>query len=245
MHYSFINSIIMRKIVLSFIFAAVIFSCGNAQQLSIIGGLNMSNMTEKDNDENYSKEEEYKIRFGGHGGLLYTHNFTDQLGIETGVMFNTKGFRVNFEEEFIFENGPQKSTEEMIKYKVHANLNYIDIPVMLKFNHDLNEKVSLIGYTGPALGIAVGGKFKTKAEFMGETEEDTEDVNFGNDPEEDDFKRIDLGLMMGAGVMISNFRVGLMYNQGLLNISPYTENGFVSRNRVLSIGIGYNIDMRR
>lgn len=245
MHYSLINNIIMRKIFLSFIFAAVVFSSSQAQQLSILGGLNMSNMTEKDDDENYSKEGEYKIRLGGHAGLLYTYNFSDKLGIETGVMFNTKGFRLKFEEEEFFEENPQKSSSEMIKYKVNVNLNYIDIPVMLKFNHDLNEKISLIGYTGPALGIAVGGKFKTKVEFMGETEKDTEDVNFGNDPEEDDYKRIDLGLMMGAGVMISNFRVGLMYNQGLLNISPYTENGFVSRNRVLSIGVGYNIDMRK
>lgn len=235
----------MKKIFLTFTFAAVIFAVSYAQGLSVLGGLNMSNMTEKDDDENYSKEEEYKIRLGGHAGLTYTYYFSDLLGLETGVMFNTKGFKLKYEEDAFLGGKSQRTSSEVMKYKIHVNLIYIDIPVLLKYNHELNEKISLIGYAGPALGIAVGGKYKSKVEFMGETEKDSESVRFGNDPEEDDYKRIDFGLMMGAGVLIKDFRIGLIYNQGLINVSPYSENGYISRNRVLSLGVGYNIQLKK
>ncbi|MCO5247718.1 MAG: hypothetical protein M9887_02045 [Chitinophagales bacterium] len=70
-------------------------------------------------------------------------------------------------------------------------------------------------------------------------------MDIGSNEDEDDLKRMDLGLMIQAGVRISDFKVGLFYNQGILNVSPYTEDGFRMRNRAFGLSLAYVIDFKK
>jgi hypothetical protein len=54
-------------------------------------------------------------------------------------------------------------------------------------------------------------------------------------------RRFDSGLTFGGGVEIKSFLIGISYDLGLYNISPYSYNGFKMNNRVLKLSIGYRL----
>lgn len=64
-------------------------------------------------------------------------------------------------------------------------------------------------------------------------------VVWGSDAEESDFKRLDFGLIMGAGVEIKAIQIGLSYDLGLANITPDTDNGNKVHNRILALSVAY------
>jgi hypothetical protein len=87
------------------------------------------------------------------------------------------------------------------------------------------------------MGLSGGSKLETT--YGGNTESDTEAVNWGSDAENDDFKRLDFGLVAGAGVEINSILIGVSYGYGLANISSYTADGTRVSNRILSVSAGY------
>lgn len=88
--------------------------------------------------------------------------------------------------------------------------------------------------------MGLSGKSKYEVTDWDETETETEeeDIKWGSDYESD-FKRLDFGLTMGAGVEINSIQIGLTYGLGLANISPSTDNGSKINNRVLGLSVGY------
>ena len=72
-------------------------------------------------------------------------------------------------------------------------------------------------------------------EYGGDKE--TEDVKFGTD--NDDLKRLDMGISVGGGVEFESFLIGVSYDYGLMNISPSNEYNTKNKNRVLKFTLGY------
>jgi hypothetical protein len=129
---------------------------------------------------------------------------------------------------------------ETLKMTARMNLYYIDVPINLKLGYDLGP-AKVFGLVGPYVGVGVSGKVKSKAEYAGETEEETEDICWGDDPENDDLKRLDYGVTFGAGAQISALEISLSYGLGLANIDSYTDEGNITRNKVISISLAYKI----
>ena len=127
---------------------------------------------------------------------------------------------------------------ETVKFEAKLNLIYLDIPLTAKASFDLGG-ARIYGVFGPYIGMGLSGKNKFEITAMGETETEEEDIKLGSDEDEDDVKRLDFGLTMGAGVEISSIQIGLSYGLGLANISPYTDGGSKISNRVLGISVGY------
>ena len=124
------------------------------------------------------------------------------------------------------------------KFTSIVNLYYIDVPINLRIGFDVGS-VKIFGLVGPYLGVALSGKVKYTEEINGESETETEDIEWGNDPETHDLKRFDYGLTFGAGAQFSAIEVSVSYGLGLANISSYTEDGFTTKNRVLGISLAY------
>ncbi len=196
----------------------------NAQTFGLKAGLNLSNMLEKDDDDTYSND--YKMNPGFHIGGTVDVPISDILSFESGLLLTTKGFK--YEEEVMG-----------ISVKTKANLYYLDIPLTLKASHELSEGLKIFGAVGPYVGIGLSGKIKATAEYLGVEETEEEDVKWGSDEENDDIKRLDMGLTFGGGVEINAIMLGISYDLGLANISPYQEDGATSKNKVLKFSIGY------
>lgn len=198
-----------------------------AQTFGVKAGLNLSNMLVEDDDDTYS--DDFKVNPGFHVGATAEFPITELFSFETGLLLSTKGFKVSEEETFMGET---------VKYESKLNLIYLDIPLTAKASFDLGG-ARIYGVFGPYIGMGLSGKSKFEITAMGETETDEEDIKWGSDEDEDEFKRLDLGLTMGAGVEISSIQIGLSYGLGLANISTYTDGGSKISNRVLGISVGY------
>ena len=196
----------------------------NAQTFGLKGGLNLANMLEKDDDDTYSND--YKMNPGFHIGATVDLPFNDFLSFESGLLLTTKG--MTYEDEIMG-----------VDVSAKANLYYLDIPLTLKASYDLSDGLKMFGAVGPSVGVGLSGKMKVTAEYQGETETEEEDIKWGNDEDNDDLKRLDLGLTFGGGVEINAIQIGISYDLGLSNISAYQDYGATSKNRVLKFSVGY------
>jgi opacity protein-like surface antigen len=196
----------------------------NAQTFGLKAGLNLSNMLDKDDDDTYSND--YKMNPGFHLGATVDVPLSNFLSFESGLLFTTKG---------------TKSETEIMgaDFKARVILSYLEIPLTIKATHDLGGGLKMYGAVGPYVGVGIGGKVKGTIEYQGETETNEEEIKWGGDEDEDDLKRLDVGLTFGGGVEINSIMVGISYDLGLSNISAYQDEGTTGKNRVLKFSVGY------
>ena len=198
-----------------------------AQTFGVRAGLNLSNMLAKDEDGTYS--DDFKMNPGFHIGPTMELPINEMFTFETALLLSTKGFKMSEKESF---NG------DTYEAKVKLNLLYLDIPLTAKASFDVGG-VKLFGTFGPYIGIGLSGKAKYEETYNGETDKEEEDINFGSDEDEDDFKRLDWGLTAGVGVELNSIQISVNYGLGLANISSYTQDGNKVNNRVLGVSVGY------
>jgi hypothetical protein len=192
----------------------------SAQKFAVKAGLNLSKMLLKNDNGTYS--DDLKMHPGFHVGATAEFPINDMFSFEPGLLLSTKGY--NYERP-----GSSDYTEKL-------NLFYFEIPLNAKATFDV-EGVKIYGAFGPYLGLGLSGKYKTKTSGVS----DNSTVNWGSDSENDDLKRFDLGINVGAGVEIKSILVGINYGLGLANISSYTDGGNKAKNRVFAISFGYKL----
>jgi hypothetical protein len=192
----------------------------SAQKFAVKAGLNLSKMLLKSDNGNYSSD--LKMHPGFHIGATVEIPITDIFSFEPGLLLTTKGYNYK-------RPGSSDYTEKL-------NLFYFEIPLNAKATFDV-EGVKIYGAFGPYLGLGLSGKYKTKTSGVS----DNSTVNWGSDSENDDLKRFDLGINVGAGVEIKSILVGINYGLGLANISSYTDGGNKAKNRVFAISFGYKL----
>ncbi len=201
---------------------SIIPSAVLSQTFGIKGGLNLSNM--KISDDNSSRR--FKTNPGFHIGPTAEIPISEILSFETGLILSSKGFKSSF---------------NLMGYESKSSFNplYLDIPLTAKASHTLND-IRIYGLLGPYIGFGVGGKGKEKITVDGETEKSSEKINWGSD-EEDDFRRMDYGLVIGVGAEYQSFLFTIAYNMGLANLTKDNFEGAKTRNQAISFSVGYLI----
>ncbi len=184
----------------------------NAQGLIVKGGLTMSNMTIKDDNTTYSDDN--KTRTGFHVGIAAELPLFAGIYFEPGVMFATRGYKIDLAE-------------------ASYNLNYINVPLNLKYKLGIGE-FSVFGSAGAYLGVGLNGK--AKATILGKESE--VDIEFGD---KKDLKMLDYGLALGAGIEYHNVIVGVYYDLGLANLSNIDFANHKENNTALNITLGYRL----
>lgn len=210
--------------VLVLLFVTLFCYQANAQTFGVRGGLNLANMLEEDDEDTYSND--YSMNPGFHLGLTVDMPINEAVSFESGLIFNTKGMKYKVEE----------MGAEMV---ANANLYYLDIPLTIKGTHVLGDGLKMYGLIGPYVGFGLSGKIKIAIEYEGQEETEEVDIEWGNDENEDDLKRLDMGLTFGAGVEMDKVVLGISYDLGLSNIASYQDYGTTSKNRVLKFSVGY------
>lgn len=203
---------LIKLLILVFAFSAATETI--AQTFGVKAGLNLSNMLVKDDDDTYS--DDFKMKPGFHVGVTAEFPFSDMVSFETGLLLSTKGY---------------KESEGDAKF--NANLLYIDIPLTARTTFDVGG-AQIYGTFGPYLSMGLSGKYKYED---GDISEDN-DVKWGSG-DDDDLKRLDFGLTIGAGLALNAIEVGVSYNLGLANVSSYTDNGAKQSHRVVGVSVAY------
>jgi len=217
----------MKKLItLLIVLLAISYSVETyAQSISARAGLNLATMLSKDDDETYS--DDMKMKPGFHVGVSVDVPFDENFAFQTGLLLSNKGYK------YSDEDGDYE-------WKSKLSLYYLEIPLMAKATFDAGG-AKIYGIFGPYVGLGLSGKYKWEETYDGDTEKDDDSVEWGSDEDKDDFKRLDLGLNIGAGVEIDAFQIGIQYGLGLANVSPYSDDGYRENHRVLGITLGYRL----
>ena len=107
------------------------------------------------------------------------------------------------------------------------NLNYLEVPLLLKYEIDTNSPVSIVPFMGGYLACGVGGQIK-----------DYGDRKAFSSFDDNTFKRFDGGLRIGCGIQYDIIYAEAAYEFGLANIC---DDAFdTSHNRCFYLNCGVN-----
>ncbi|MCD8031553.1 MAG: PorT family protein [Bacteroides sp.] len=140
-------------------------------------------------------------------GITADVALTNNLFLLTGLDLQTKGAKCS----------PKSASD--IKY----NPMYLQLPVHIGYKFDVASHTRLVVHAGPYLAYGIGGKARS---------EGNKQSVFGNNQ----LKRVDYGLMGGAGIEIGNIAIHAGYEFGLANISNAKGTKIRNRNPYFTVG---------
>lgn len=198
---------------------AVLFSAPSFAQYSS-GGFSLSESTVY-----------YGIRLGMNISTL-----TGDIDMGSKVGLNVApiiGLRVSDTTPVFLESGLYFSGLGAKKGKSSIALNYLEIPVLIKYGIQASDDIAVLPFIGPTFRYGLfGGKWKTEGEGK---------VNsFGGDR----FKRADMGIKLGCGAEYNKLYLELGYEFGIINIAGWkAANGIddgTSHNGNFFVNLGVN-----
>lgn len=218
----------MKHVLKIFLVFFVVTLASPAFSQTLIGvqaGVNFANQHFEDEDGN-TVSDDFDPLMGFNAGIVAEFPLTSMFSFETGLLASTKGFRMDMQETI---EGQQ------IGIEARVSLLYVDIPLKAKINFNM-DNFTIFARLGPYVGMGITGRAKSELSFLGQTETDEEDINWGT-TEDDDYRRLDFGATAGLGIEFLPIRVAVDYDMGLANIASVT-NGTIN-NRVLRISVAY------
>jgi hypothetical protein len=185
---------------------------GQKLHLGITTGLNVATLSEIGDIYNNNA-----LKTGFGGGLAVKYNFSDAWGIQSGIIYEQKGFRCKQD----LGEGEEKLT---------GTYNYITLPLVAEGSFSLGGNNRLYGITGGYAG------FKTYAEnAMVATGNETTTV-----PAEENIHNQDFGWIIGGGIQVPAgnhlLQAGLKYSLGLTEV---TKDQPDSRNKSLLVSVTF------
>lgn len=149
-------------------------------------------------------------RIGGIGGAFVTIPLVSWLELQPEVLYAMKGGRLD-------DNG--------IKSQVW--LDYIDVPVLVRFSRRGTGAFGYYLLGGPSFGLRV--RARTRTDFGGATEE----IDIG-----DQVERSDLSAVLGGGVEFGSLVIDGRYSLGLTDIDKDKTDGVAVTTRAFSFTAG-------
>lgn len=216
----------LKFIVLSAIGLFAMFSV-NAQSSAIIrGGVNLANISNKDN----GGYDDSKMLSSFQVGILGDLNITDFFAIQPGLLYTGKGIKLG------------NSTQEL-----RYNPQYLEVPVNFVFKTPTGAAKFFVG-AGPYVAVGIGGKWKGKGLYNFEEKIDFSDDDPFTQEEEDagvfKTKRFDYGLNGLVGFELSKLVISANYGLGLAKIQSGTSNNTddnSNKHRVFSVTLGVKL----
>ena len=144
------------------------------------------------NDEDFAEGEalNFKGTFGYNTGLSLGYNFTEGLGISSGLLLSRQG--QNYVTDYA---GVAKADQD----EFSRNLTYVRLPLLLKFNSDPTASSGSYFRFGPHFDFLSGARFKydDKSFFNGDADINLLKDNGFNDLEI--YKKVVFGLTLEFG----------------------------------------------
>lgn len=205
-----------------------------AQNLTVIGGGNYTNVAYKQGEGGSSIEDTYNGKFGFHAGayvdLVLKKKRQHELVTEAGLLFDTKG-------------AVQEYSQANLSFKNTTNLFYVDVPVYIKYRYRFRSLNKVYLGVGPYVGFGLLGNSKRTQTIDGETHSESIKIKWGSDDAVHDMKRLDYGATIRAGYLaVSGLDISVSYDYGIPNIASMGEN-IEMKSRVVRLSVGYNFSM--
>lgn len=182
----------MKHIIL--IISLLILSAGMLSAQSTVGlrgGINLANFSGDDVSANSDNKP------GVNAGVIIQIVLSESFLLQPEVLYSQRGAQ-------------SKTTIAGIETESYTYLNYAELPIMFKYNFDLNGLL-LQPYIGPDLRYLIDAKQKTKVSVGSSSSTSNTDL--------EDINAIDYGFNAGLDLVIGrNLVLGARYSLGLRNI---------------------------
>lgn len=210
----------MKKYILiccTLFFSATITAQTEKVKLGVKAGLNLASLTFDESELNSSDKS------GFTAGLMVEIPLTKKFSIQPELLYSQQGTKTSFSDQDVTNS----------HYKSTINLNYLNIPVMLKYY--VLKGLSL--QAGPQIGILLKANNKYQDNFLGY--ENHESFNL-----KEYSTGIDTSVNLGLAYQFKDkFYTDLRYNISYSNVFKEGDaNHFINndmKNRVFQISIGY------
>jgi hypothetical protein len=165
-----------------------------------------------------------QAQFGARAGLnssnLSDTNFSYRQGFHLGAYYRIPMGIIDIEPGLQYSKKGYEGTEDVSGDDVKEGLNYIDVPVIFRFN--LLETVNI--FAGPQASVLASRKYE-----LGNTTSSSTDVIRG----------YDFAGVIGVGIKLPlGFNVQASYDIGLTNLNYFDTD---VKNRVFKVSVGVDI----
>lgn len=213
------------KVLTNLIFAALLMMVGSnicyAQEVSIRGGLNLSQMLIKLDGQ--QTQEDSKLNPGFHIGPVIDFQINSLFSFETGLLYSTKGYK----ELSNLTIDTNSSTR--------INIAYLDVPLTIKTSLQI-KKVLLFANGGGYIASGLFGDILSKEDVDG-IYGSWQKIVWGD--QDGSFQRLDYGVDIGLGVKYKAMQFGICYEYGIANIAGYNRSETKAHNRVTELYLSY------
>ncbi|MEE4198761.1 MAG: porin family protein [Bacteroidales bacterium] len=169
-------------------------------------------------------------KLGVNIGLNVDNYFARNYAFMTGISIDNTGGKLKYDFEKEINTNSSSDTTLPVGSVLNYKLQYINIPLGLKF------KTNQIGYTTFFTHLGINGGINIKA--SGEID----NFELNNENISDEVKLFTLGYFIGAGVEYSiagntAIVVGITYTNGFIDITPDSNNKVTLSNFALRLGV--------
>lgn len=190
---------------------------GFAQEISIRGGFNLSEMSIKWDGVTTFKNA--KLMPGFHVGPIVALSKNNNIAFETGLLYSTKGFK-----EIGYRTVDQKSLFRL-------NIAYLEVPLTFSVSFPFKH-ITLLANGGGYIAQGLFGNILTKDDINA-NEREWQKIEWGH--QENSFRRFDFGLSFGMGMKYKNLQFGICYENGIANLAGYDRSKSKVHNRVAEL----------
>jgi hypothetical protein len=179
----------MKKFLVAIV--AVLFAAPSFAQYSS-GGFSLSEST---------------VYYGARVGLNvgWISGDVDGYGAKAGMNIGgVLGLRVSDATPVFLESGLSFAMQGAKDGKDEINLNYLEIPLLIKYGVQVTDEIALLPYLGPTFGLGIAGKIKP-----GST---------GSFSSDGGFNRPDVGIKFGCGAEYNKLYLETGLKFGVTNI---------------------------
>jgi Outer membrane protein beta-barrel domain len=188
----------MKKLVVLVLTAGAFFTASAQVQFGVKAGANFATLSGAGSDG-------AKTKVGFHGGAFAHIPIANSFFLQPELVYSGQG---------------AKATQDGVDFNV--NQNYLNIPVLFKYQHESG----FFGETGPQLGFLLSAN--VKAGGM------SQDVKSS-------YTSTDFSWAFGIGYKLSSLPAGVdfRYNLGITNIAAQAPSDQAVRNSVIQLGVFY------
>lgn len=202
----------MKKNFLLLVILVSSFSFSKAQSTRFGFTAGATLATQKWKEESVSIKSDTKVGFTA--GVIADIALSEKFAFQPGLNFTQKG---------------GKFSDDLFGEDVTFTLNYLELPLNVLYKAPAGSGKFFVGL-GPSVGFGLSGKAKSGSE--------SEDIKFGSDENEDDYKALDFGGNFIAGYELpGGLLFSVNYNTTLNNLAVGSEGTI--KNSYFGIRIGY------
>jgi hypothetical protein len=237
----------VRKIILPFLSTAIILMVATEKDfgqdlwLGIKGGLSIPNLSSGSSGNPVSTG--YSSRLGPDFGAYVQRKFNSRFSIVVQLEYSSQGGQKNGEQAFATPSQyqaffPTGEAPEYLyaNYKSVAKLNYLMLPILVRYDLPLGDKLGVYGAVGPFVSALVSAKNVTSGSSeiyadQAETEPLTQSPqSFASSQDiKSELHQFDGGIsgFVGFSYLLGTGKIFIEGggNYGLFNIQKYTSDG--------------------